>query len=89
MKSKLIFLTLLLALFLTGCYSFDSNSLYALPQRSQEYRDLQHAVEAALGNGSYSAPVSPPTARPSSRWIWTGTGRMRSWSFAKWTANVP
>lgn len=58
MKHKLILLSFLLALLLTGCYSFDSDSLYALPQRSREYRELQTAVEAALGNGSYSAPVS-------------------------------
>ncbi len=58
MKHKLILLALLLALLLTGCYSFDSDSLYALPQRSAEYRELQSAVEAALGNGSYSPPVS-------------------------------
>jgi len=60
MKHKRILLSLLLALLLTGCYSFDSDALYALPQRSQEYRELQNAVESALGNGSYSAPVSPP-----------------------------
>ena len=60
MKYRIYLLTLFLALLLAGCYSFDSDVLYALPQRSQEYRDLQNAVEAALGSGSYSAPVSPP-----------------------------
>lgn len=58
MKPKLIALLMLLALLLTGCYSIDSDSLYALPQRSREYRELQYAVETALGSGSYSAPVS-------------------------------
>ena len=57
MKRKLI-IPLLLILLLTGCYSIDSYELYALPQRSKEYRELQTAVEAALGNGSYSAPVT-------------------------------
>ena len=58
MKLKLTAILLLLALLLTGCYSFDSDDLYALPQRSKEYRALQTAVEAAMGGGSYSAPVS-------------------------------
>ena len=52
MKRKLITTILLLSLLLllTGCYSFDSDDLYALPQRSREYRELQAAVEAALGS---------------------------------------
>lgn len=58
MKRKLIIPILLLVLLLAGCYSFDSDDLYALPQRSKEYRELQTAVENALGGGSYSAPVS-------------------------------
>lgn len=45
-------------LLLAGCSTLHSGSLYALPQRSQEYRDLQNAVQAAMGSGSYSAPVS-------------------------------
>lgn len=58
MKRKLIVPLLLIFLLLTGCYSFDSDDLYALPQRSKEYRELQSAVETAMGGGSYSAPVS-------------------------------
>ena len=51
MKRKLIIPILLLVLLLAGCYSFDSDDLYALPQRSKEYRELQTAVENALGGG--------------------------------------
>lgn len=58
MKTKLFGLLLMISLLLTGCYSFDSDDFYALPRRSEEYRELQAAVEAALGSGSYSAPVS-------------------------------
>ncbi len=58
MKLKLLIPFLLILLLLTGCYSFDSDNLYALPQRSRVYRELQNAVENAMGNGSYSAPVS-------------------------------
>ena len=61
MRRNIILITfLILILTLTGCYAFDSDDLYALPQRSREYRELQAAVEAALGSGSYSAPVSGP-----------------------------
>lgn len=58
MKSKYLWMLLALCLLLTGCYSFGSDDLYALPQRSQEYRELQAAVESALAGGSYSAPVA-------------------------------
>ena len=58
MKLKLAAPMLLLALLLTGCYSFRGDPLYALPQRSREYRELQSAVETAMNGGSYSAPVS-------------------------------
>ncbi len=58
MKHKLTAPLLLLLFLLTGCFSFGSGDLYALPQRSMEYRELQAAVESALGSGSYSAPVS-------------------------------
>ena len=58
MKQKLIAIFLLLAFALTGCYAFGADDLYALPQRSRVYRELQTAVETALGSGSYSAPLS-------------------------------
>ena len=58
MKRKLFAVLLGVALLLAGCNALDSNNLYALPQRSEEYRELQTTVEAAMGKGSYSAPVS-------------------------------
>ena len=58
MKHKLIAIFLLLAFALTGCYAFGADDLYALPQRSRVYRELQTAVETALKGGSYSAPLS-------------------------------
>ena len=58
MKNKIIIPLLLLLALLSGCYSLGTDELYALPQRSPEYRALQTAVEAAKGSGSYSAPVS-------------------------------
>lgn len=89
MKSKLIALALLLALLLTGCYSFDSNSLYALPQRSREYRELQNAVEAALGSGSYSAPVSPPNRQTIQQMDLDGDGREEVLVFCKMEGERP
>lgn len=58
MKRKLFLLLAAAVLLLSGCFAQNSDELYALPQRSKEYRELQVAVEAALGTGSYSAPVS-------------------------------
>ena len=43
---------------LVGCTALQSDSLYALPERSPTYRELEKAVQNAKGSGSYSAPVS-------------------------------
>ena len=51
-------ITILLGLLLSGCFSLDSDDFYALPKRSKAYSDLQSAVETAMRGGSYSAPVS-------------------------------
>lgn len=89
MKHKLILLALLLAMLLTGCYSFDSDSLYALPQRSREYRELQSAVEAALGGGSYSAPVSPPNRQTIQQVDLDGDGQDEILVFCKMDGERP
>ena len=45
-------------LLLSGCFSMDKDYFYALPKRTEKYRDLQAAAEQAMGSGEYSAPVA-------------------------------
>ena len=58
MKRKLFAGLIGVGLLLSGCNALESRNLYALPQRSEGYRALQNAVESAVGNGSFSAPMS-------------------------------
>ena len=62
MRRKLLavgILTGLLTLVLTGCFVKTVDELYTLPKHSNEYNDLQHAIDGLMAQGAaYSAPVS-------------------------------
>lgn len=59
MKKKIVMLLLTLAsLLLTGCAMRTVEEMYALPRRSEEYSFLQSAIDAAMENMTYSAPIS-------------------------------
>ena len=61
MKGRAKILSLILCfLLLTGCYAFGNDEFYSLPKRSEQYRALQTAVEAAMDGGAYSPPVAGP-----------------------------
>lgn len=52
-------LTLLLALVLSGCFVKTVDELYTLPKHSDEYNNLQQAIDQLMAQGAaYSAPVS-------------------------------
>ncbi len=52
-------LTVFLTAFLTGCFFKSVDELYALPQQSQEYYDLQSEIDKLMTTGvSYAAPIS-------------------------------
>lgn len=60
-KIRYLFLTGLFAgllLLLSGCFMRGTDELYCVPKRSDAYLSLQEAVEAAIGDGEYCAPVS-------------------------------
>ena len=76
-------------LLLTGCYSFDSDDFYALPKRSEKYRALQAAVEAAMGSGSYSAPVSGSNRQTIQQVDLDGDGVEEALVFCKMEAERP
>ncbi len=52
-------LALSMALLLSGCFFQSADELYALPQQSQEYYELQSELDQLLAGGaSYAAPTS-------------------------------
>lgn len=62
MKGKLVAMVLTalcLVLVLSGCFVKTVDEMYALPQHSDEYYNLQQAIDAMMATGaSYCAPVS-------------------------------
>ncbi len=46
-----------LLLFLTGCLFKTTDELYAVPQASEEYINLQAAIDQAKGTADYAAPL--------------------------------
>ncbi len=59
MKKKITMLLLTLAsLLLTGCAMRTVEEMYALPRRSEEFSQLQSAIDAAMANLTYCAPTS-------------------------------
>ncbi len=59
MKKKITLLLLALAsLLLTGCSMRTVEEMYVLPRRSEEYSLLQSAIDAAMENMTYAAPIS-------------------------------
>lgn len=60
MKRRLWILTMLLitALLFTGCTMRTVEEMYTPPRRSEEYKELQSAIETAMYGLTYSAPKS-------------------------------
>lgn len=54
---KIIFVLLALLL-LSGCATRTVDELYCLPKRSEEYKNLQSAIDSVMGDLSYCAPLS-------------------------------
>lgn len=60
MKRKLILICLLLGavLVMTGCSMRTVEDLYKIPKRSRDYNDLQAAIDSAMTDLAYCAPLS-------------------------------
>ena len=58
MRRMWMLLLVLTMLLCTGCAMRTADELYRLPKRSEEYNDLQAAMDAAMYGLEYSAPIS-------------------------------
>lgn len=56
LKHKLIWMLLSAALVLTGCSMRTADQMYLLPRRTEQYNDLQKAIDKAMDGLEYSAP---------------------------------
>ena len=57
-KLKMTVAALAAVLFLSGCTMVTVDQMYSPPKRSAEYEDLQRAIDIAMADMSYSAPLS-------------------------------
>ncbi len=55
---------LLAALFLCGCSLQTADDMYAIPKRSEDYLNLQTAIDSAMADLSYCAPLTGENQQP-------------------------
>ena len=55
---KFIFLLAIAALILSGCSMRTVDQMYRLPKRSEDFNNLQSAIDSAMAGLEYSAPLS-------------------------------
>lgn len=86
---KSVFLMLLAALLLTGCTVHTVDKMYCLPKRSEEYADVQSAINSAMGGLEHSAPRSGENQQTVQMADLDGDGTSEYLVFAKGNAERP
>ncbi len=91
MKKRIMGVSLLLslALLLTGCAIRDVEEMYALPRRSEEYSQLQSAIDAAMEDLTYAAPISGDNQQTVQTADLDGDGRNEYLVFAMGNSDKP
>ena len=91
MKKRILLLMLLLtALLCSGCAMRTVYDMYSLPRRSEEYNNLQEAIDMAMAGGmTYSAPQSGENRQTVQMADLTGDGRDEYLVFAKGSSEKP
>lgn len=80
---------LLAALLLTGCTAHTVDKMYCLPKRSEEYADVQSAINSAMGGLEHSAPRSGENQQTVQMADLDGDGTSEYLVFAKGNAERP
>ena len=90
MRIKIVLCMLLAAaLLLGGCSVTTVDQLYLLPKRSQDYNDLQSAIDNAMSDLSYSAPLAGENQQNVQMADLDGDGDQEYLLFAKSTQDKP
>ncbi len=76
-------------LFLCGCTMSAAEDMYQLPKRSQDYNDLQSAIDSVMGDLSYSAPLAGENRQNVQMADLDGDGDQEYLLFAKSTLEKP
>ena len=91
MKKKGILCTMLLmaALLLTGCAVRTADQMYQLPKRSEDFNNLQSAIDMAMADLEYCAPLTGENRQTVQMADLDGNGDMEYLLFAKGSAERP
>jgi hypothetical protein len=89
MRSKALLILICVAMLLGGCAVTTVEELYQLPKRSRDYNDLQSAIDSAMGDLSYSAPLSGENQQNVQMADLDGDGDQEYLLFAKSTHEKP
>ena len=88
-KRILLCLLLLAALMLTGCSMRTVDQMYRLPKRSEEYNDLQSAIDSAMTGLEYCAPLTGENQQTVQMADLDGDGEQEYLLFAKGLQEMP
>lgn len=88
-KGKMIASVLLVAALLTGCSMRTAEEMYCLPKRSDDYNNVQSAIDQAMSGLSYCAPLSGENQQPVQIADLNGDGVDEYLLFAKSNADHP
>lgn len=88
-KRKWIGLLLAAALCLSGCSMLTVEQMYCLPKRSEEYSDLQSAMDKAMSGLEYCAPLSGENQQTVQMADLDGDGSEEYLLFAKGSSEKP
>lgn len=89
MGMKKILILLLAALLLSGCSMRTMDQLYCLPKRSEAYKHLQTAIDSAMGDKVYCAPLAGENLQTVQMADLDGDGVEEYLLFAKAAADNP
>ena len=88
-RIRKIFAAVLAVLLLTGCSMRTLDELYLVPKRSEEYNDLQSAIDRNIGKLEYCAPLSGENVQTVQMADLDGDGTQEYLLFAKGTSDKP
>lgn len=87
---KILFGTLLCAAVCTGCVPQTAESLYALPKQSDEYYQLQSAIDGVMGHDAvYAGPLTGSNQQAVQLADLDGDGRNEAIAFVRTTGEKP
>lgn len=88
-KNRIFILLFVVAILLTGCNMSTINQMYCLPKRSEDYLNLQSAMNSAMSELEYHAPIAGEHQQPVQMVDLDGDGNEECLVFAKGSGEKP